>query len=197
MLCLLRPRLERNGERIAGGDVGEAKLEGVKGVLRARPLPAALCCLLLAALTVVIPPGKAASAGSCGSKTEVYSFTVETKWSKSTYKVGDKAKIEATVLRPGPEDPLNLGIELNSPVLVPAEGVTVTTTLHVGFPPLFSRAKSDADGKVVMSLPLTPRTKGKVFASTVATMMHNANGPACSEVEEIGQHHDVPAFVVK
>jgi hypothetical protein len=129
--------------------------------------------------------------------TEVDTFTVETKWNKAKYKVGEQAKVEITVTRPGPEDPFKLGVELNSPVQLPAEGVLVSTTLHVGFPPLFRRGETDADGKLTLKLPLEPRTKGTVYASTVATKLHNANGPACSEVQEVGQKHDVPAFKVQ
>jgi hypothetical protein len=123
---------------------------------------------------------------------------VETKWEKKIYGPGDVARVTVTVTRPAPQDPLGLGVPLDPPVTQPAEGVDVSTSFQGFFPYVFDRDITNADGKVRLTLKLPPSAKrGPVDSYTYASLLHNAQGPACSDFEEYGYKWDVPAVMVR
>lgn len=148
--------------------------------------------LAASALMLVLAPVSPADGAPCnGSRTVVKTFTVETKWNKRFYRPGDKAKLRVTVARPGPEDPAGNGVPLPSPILLPAEDVTVSTTLVARWPFPWDRAVTDADGKASLSLRIPERWDGKIPARTMASRVYNEGGPACSDAEEQGEQYDL------
>jgi hypothetical protein len=150
-------------------------------------------------LSALLPVSAEAGWGACGSaRTFVHTFTVDTKWAGKVFGPGDVAKVVITVTRPAPEDPLGLGVPLDVPVGFPAEGVDVSTSFQGFFPFVFDAGVTDADGKVSMKLKL-PRDaeRGPVDAYTYASILHNRNGPGCSDFEEYGFKWDIPAVMVR
>lgn len=139
----------------------------------------------------------AAPAGACGGGPTLESFEVLTEWSKSTYAPGETAKVDVTVLRPAPKDPLGFGVEYDPPTQTPVEGANVVTALAVGVPPLWGVGVTDADGKVHIEIKLRKDLKGPIYASTRASIIYNEDGPDCTNVEEWGRKVDNPAFTVK
>jgi len=168
------------------------KLLGMTKVVRVF----ALALLVTAALPA---PADAAWDLRCRSaRNFVYTFTVETEWQKRVYAPGDKAKLTVTITRPAPEDPAGLGVPLGGPSIQPADGVDVSTAFQGFFPYVFDRSTTNTEGKVNLTLKLPKKTKpGPIDAYTYASKVHNANGPACSDVEEYGFRWDIPAIKVR
>ncbi len=125
-------------------------------------------------------------------------FTVETVFNKKAYRAGDTVKVDVTVTRPGPEDPTNSGIPLDSPAYLPASGVSVTTTLTIN-PPYYpyGAGVTDDAGKVSYKIKLPKGFKGEVNGLTQARLTTNQNGPACTEINEVGFAYHYPAFTVR
>lgn len=146
---------------------------------------------LLSAASITVPAGMTAPAIACGARTMVWTFTIESRWDKKIYERGGIVTQRIKVTRPGPHDPLNNGIPLDSPANVPAEGVTVSTNLFAGYPFPWGVGETDADGKVTLKIKLPKTAKPRFPTSTVATQIHNENGPACSDVEETGEYYSV------
>lgn len=152
-----------------------------------------------ASLIVPVLPQSASSAPCAGRhvSTRVATFTVETTWNKDVYKRGETVKVKVLVTRPGREDPAGLGIPLDPPERVPAEGVNVTTVLLVN-PPYypFDQGVTDSEGKVSFKIKLPKTVKGEVDVVTHAKLVHNQGGPACSEIIEEEFLPEYPAFKV-
>lgn len=155
-----------------------------------RPPIAALAAILIA---VLLPssPARAVTV-SCASRpangdiaTRLHTFTVTAEPVKPAYRLGTKAMVEVTVTRPAPEDPLNNGIPLNSPVALAAEGVEVSVGLYRGTLYMYGMGVTDADGKVLIPIKLDPRTPaGNTEAEIAARAYYNRGG--CPEAEEEG-----------
>ncbi|MFP5299442.1 MAG: hypothetical protein ACLGHL_10690, partial [Actinomycetota bacterium] len=152
-----------------------------------------------ASLLIPVAPGTASSAACAGRhvSTRVATFTVETTWNKKVYKRGETVKVDVLVTRPGRDDPAGLGIPLDMPQRLPAEGVTVTTVLLVN-PPYypFDQGVTGSDGTVTFKIKLPKNVKGEVDVVTHAKLVHNQGGPACSEVIEEEFLPEYPAFKV-
>ena len=139
----------------------------------------------------------APSAGACGGGPTLESFEVITKWSKTTYAPGATAELDVTVLRPAPRDPFDLGIEFDPPHQTPVEGAYVVAALAVGVPPAWAIGTTGPDGTVHLKIKLRRDLRGPIYASTRASIIYNADGPDCTNVEEWGRTIDNPAFTVK
>lgn len=156
--------------------------------------------LLLATLGSVLPsPAHALETDTRCRRmtTSVKSFTVETAWSSKTYARGSKVKVEVTVTRPGPEDPLDNGIPLDSPQHFPVEGASVSVTLLAGFPYPYGLGTTDADGKAIVKVKLPRSLKGPINSSTHGYLTHNKDGPNCTDVQEENFKYEAPAFVIR
>lgn len=159
----------------------------------------ALVLALVAMTLAPSPAGAVDYATECAeARNYVYTFTVETEWQKRVYSPGDTVRVTVTVTRPAPEDPAGLGIPLGLPTAQPAEGVDVSTSFQGFFPYVFDRDITNADGKAKLALKLPNKTKkGRIDAYTYAGLVHNSNGPACTDFEEYGFRWDVPAITVR
>lgn len=154
--------------------------------------------MLVAAVTISI--GLTARAGAapvpCASgPTEVKTFTVETEWSSKTYPAGGSAKVKVTVSRPGPEDPLGLGLPWPIQERVPAEGVSVATALSGVYPPAGALGETDDEGRVTLRFKIPKDLRGPFDSFTDARLLHRVAGD-CTDIQERGWKADKPAFVV-
>ena len=154
---------------------------------------------LSAALVVATLTGLfgASSAGACGGGPTLESFDVLTEWSKKTYRPGATVGVDITVLRPGPKDPLGFGVDLPRAHQMPVENAYVVTALAVGVPPIWGAGYTDAEGKLHLDIKLRRDLRGPIYSTTRASIMYNAEGPDCTNVEEWGRKVEAPAFVVK
>lgn len=154
--------------------------------------------IIAIALLIVLgaPPAPAGETGCGGRRTYLYTFTVRTKWEAKTFARGETARVTVTVTRPAPEDPLQNGIPVPSPVGIPAEGVLVQTSLPDYFPPLWDQGTTNEAGKVKLGIRLPRDAKlGPTYAATYASVVYNGNG--CPDIEEFGYLQEWPAFVIR
>jgi hypothetical protein len=150
--------------------------------------------LVAAALTGLVG---APSAGACGGGPTAETFEVLTQWDKRTYSPGATVGVDVTVLRPGPRDPLGLGVDFEPPYQMPVENAYVVVAFAVGVPPVWGTGYTDAEGKVHLDIKLRPDLRGPIYSTTRASIMYNANGPDCTTVEEWGRLIEAPAFTIK
>ena len=139
----------------------------------------------------------APSAGACGGGPSLESFEVVTEWSKETYRPGAMTSVDITVLRPGEKDPLGFGIELPPTEQTPVEDAYVIAALAVGVPPAWGTGYTDTNGELHLDIKLPRRVRGPINSTTRASIVYNAEGPDCTNVEEWGRKVEAPAFVVK
>lgn len=153
-----------------------------------------LVVLLVAVLGA--PPAPAEAVACYEARTYLHTFTVETKWEQRSFARGEKARVTVTVTRPGPEDPLENGIPVPSPVGIPAEDVNVQTSLPDYFPPVWDYATTNEAGRAKLAIGL-PRDAelGPTYASTYAFIIYNGNG--CPDFEEYGWLPEQPAFTIR
>lgn len=139
--------------------------------------------------------GNAAPFPCASGPSEVKTLTVETEWSSKTYSAGANAKVKVTVSRPGPEDPLDLGLPWPIQERVPAEGVEVTTAISGVYPPAGSIGETDDQGRVVLKFKIPKHLRGPFDTFTDAKLLHRVAGD-CTDIQERGWKSDKPAFVV-
>lgn len=151
----------------------------------------ALVFVLLASLFA------APSAGACGGGPSAETFEVLTKWSKKTYKPGATVGVDVTVLRPGPKDPMGLGVEYEPPHQMPVENAYVLVSFAVGVPPVWGAGYTDATGTLHLDIELRPDLRGPIYSTTRASIVYNEDGPDCTNVEEWGRLIEAPAFTIK
>ncbi len=160
--------------------------------------------LMLASVLVVIAPVDASAASlptrsraaHCGAATRIHAFTVAAEWTRRTYRRSQSAQLTVTVTRPAPEDPAELGIPIAGlPVSVPAEGVTVwSTVLNQSFPPVFGAGVTDAQGKVTYKIALKNVKPGTYDVAHYASLYTNEGG--CPDIEEWGFLYEAPGVTV-
>lgn len=111
-------------------------------------------------------------------------FHIEAQQAES-FKIGTAAKIDITVTRPAHQDPLDLGVEFEPPASTPADNVLVGVGIHVGdvFVPGFAR--TDADGKAIISMKL-PKYMTPGLASMSVYAWNVVHESPCLRVEEDG-----------
>lgn len=110
---------------------------------------------------------------------------IEAEVSKKKYKIGDIIKIPVEVTRPAEEDPLNLGIPMDRPIIMPAEDVNVGVGLIVGdvFLPGFGR--TDENGQTVIQVRVERWVEPAPANATFYAWSIAAETP-CARVEEYG-----------
>jgi hypothetical protein len=118
--------------------------------------------------------------------TNLYTFTVVAQPQRKTYRVGQKALVDMTVTRPGPNDPTGEGQPIPSPAYFPAEGVDVAVSLYLGeYHYTYGLGVTDAEGKATISVPLPKDAPaGVVRAQAAARAYYNRGG--CPDIEEVG-----------
>ncbi len=160
-----------------------------------------LSLLVLAACTLVLPAAEAsvpacASAGGAMEYITPRTFHVQIKPLKKTYRRGEVVKVKVLVTRPAEEDPAGLGVPLERPASVPAEGVNVGVGISVGrvFLPGYGRTSPNGVATVGIKLaryvPSAPAdVRAFAYKEVVAT--------TCLTVEEQGFKAVENAFRVK
>ena len=157
-----------------------------------RALPVVLLFGLVGA-----PPAPVQAA--CRAPQKVGSFTVQTEWSKTTYKVGEKAKVHVLVTRPGPNDPTGSGIPMPDGMPPqPAEGAYVTSFVNGAVPIVGAVGETDANGEVTIRFEIEDHLKGPQDVYTRASITRRSGLPSdCTDVVEEGAKDETPAFTVK
>ncbi len=144
----------------------------------------------------LVAPTSAAAAG-CGGGQSVETYDVLTKWNKTVYKPGETVQVEVTVLRPARKDPFGFGIPIEPLFQSPVEGATVVVALNVGVPPVWGMGTTDADGKLLLKIPLKTKVRGPIASSTRAWKIYGDGLPDCFTVEEWGRLLEYPAFEIR
>jgi hypothetical protein len=152
---------------------------------------------LVVAVAVVTALFGAPVAGACAGGPSVETFEVLTEWSKKSYRPGATVGVDVTVLRPGPKDPLGMGVTYEPPYQMPVEGAYVIVAFAVGVPPVFGLGHTDANGKLHLDIPLRPDLRGPIYSTTRASVIYNETGPDCTNVEEWGRTVEAPAFTIR
>jgi hypothetical protein len=163
------------------------------------PVRRALSLLLILSVFGAPAARGGPSEGFCVSPQKVYSFTVETTWSKKTYRVGEKAKVKVLVTRPGPNDPANMGTPMpDGTPHEPVEGAYVTSFINGVYPSVGAIGETDAEGRVTIRFEIADHLSGPQNVYTRASIMRRSGVPSdCTDVEEEGAKTDSPAFTVR
>jgi hypothetical protein len=112
-------------------------------------------------------------------------FKVTVKSDRKAYKIGQVARLTATVTRPAEEDPLGQGIGFESPTSFPAEDVVVGLGLSVGDVYLYGHGTTNAQGKAVIKVKITSYTPpGPATADVFARKTQVRT--ICASLEEVG-----------
>jgi hypothetical protein len=122
-------------------------------------------------------------------------FRVEMESAKPTYRIGETAILHARVTRPADEDPLQLGVPLDSPEQYAAADVSVGVGLRIGDVFLFGFGITDANGEVDIKVKLKSYTPtGSALADSFA-WKRQVETP-CANLEENGYTFFPDAFKV-
>jgi hypothetical protein len=122
-------------------------------------------------------------------------FHVVVKADRKAYRVGQTAKITATVTRPAHEDPFGEGIELDPPASFPAEDVVVGVGVSVGDVYLYGHGTTNAGGKALIKVKITPYTPVGTAAADVFVRKTDVR-TICASLEEVGYTHEAKLFNV-
>jgi hypothetical protein len=113
------------------------------------------------------------------------SFHVALKSDRKAYRIGQTAKLTATVTRPGHEDPFGQGIGFSPPASFPAEDVVVGVGLAVGNVYLYGHGTTNARGKAIVKVKIMPYTPpGSADADVFARKTQVRT--ICASLEEVG-----------
>jgi hypothetical protein len=113
------------------------------------------------------------------------SFHVAVKADRKAYKIGQTAKLTATVTRPAHEDPFGQGVGLDPPASFPAEDVVVGVGLSIGNVYLYGHGKTNASGKALIKVKIMPYTPpGSADADIFARKTQVRT--ICASLEEVG-----------
>ena len=138
-------------------------------------------------VAAVFPGAPAMAAANCSSETIVLTtFHVQLKAMKSTYRIGDTAKIAVQVSRPAHHDPVGAGVDWGEPPQsFPAEGVNVGVGIQVNGVFLPGFTVTDQDGKGIAKIKLLNYVPEGIAAASVLAWMTQAQTP-CLALEEQG-----------
>lgn len=160
--------------------------------------------LISGVLGVSTSTAHAATPAACSSKNgdvtvPVRTFYVDWKWDKKRYKIGQTARLSATVTRPSDKDPVSddgQPLPVDRPTSAPAEGVTVGVGIYVGDVFLSGGGTTDADGKVVASVKVQPYTKPGSADQTIYAFKRYLTETRCVYVQEFEYIHTEKVFKV-
>ena len=147
----------------------------------------------LSLFSVPVSPGTTTGAGIalCGAATEVHAYTIAVEWNKRVFTRDEIAEITFTVTRPSPEEP---GV-----ASVPAEGVTVWTTVLTGrwpYPYGYGDQLTDSEGKAEVKVPLKLlKEPGRYDVSHNAERWTNQGG--CPDIHEWGYLKESPGLTIR
>ena len=129
--------------------------------------------------------------------TTIHAFSVATEWNKRVFKNTEKALVTVTVTRPAGEDPLGLGVPMESPVSIPVEGANVWTSVNTGkYPFPYGYGQTDANGQVSFEISLKLLKKpGPYDVSNYADQWTNQQG--CPDIEEWGYLPESPGLTIR
>jgi hypothetical protein len=123
------------------------------------------------------------------------SFHVVLKSDRKAYKIGQTAKLTATVTRPANEDPFGQGIGFTAPASFPAEDVIVGIGLAVGNVYLYGHGTTNANGKAIVKVKIMPYTPaGSADADVFARKTQVRT--ICASLEEVGYTREPKLFNV-
>ncbi|MGH2808871.1 MAG: hypothetical protein ACRDKT_16520 [Actinomycetota bacterium] len=122
-------------------------------------------------------------------------FTLEMKSAKPSYKIGETAVIKAKVTRPADEDPLQLGVPLDSPEHYAAPDVNVGIGLRIGEVFLFGFGITDQNGEADVKIKLKSYTPTGTALADGFAWKRQLETP-CLIVEENGYTFFPNAFKV-
>lgn len=124
-------------------------------------------------------------------------FRVDIDAAEKRYGPGDTAAIGLTVTRPAREDPLGVGVPLDSPVSRPAEGIVSAVAVSVADEYLFAFADpTDAAGKATARVKIPSSTPtGKPVRVAAFAWKTQLDAP-CSKVVEQGSIERDEAFEI-
>ena len=122
-------------------------------------------------------------------------FTLELESAKPTYRIGETAIVHARVTRPADEDPLQLGVPLDSPEQYGAADVNVGVGLRIGDVFLFGFGVPDANGEVDVKVKLKSYTTPGTAMADGFAWKRQFESP-CANVEENGYIFFPNAFKV-
>jgi hypothetical protein len=123
------------------------------------------------------------------------SFHVVVKADRKAYKVGQTAKLTATVTRPAHEDPFGQGVAFNPPASFPAEDVVVGVGLSIGNVYLYGHGTTNARGKAVVKVKIASYTPPGSAAADVFARKTQVR-TICASLEEVGYKHEPKLFNV-
>lgn len=157
-----------------------------------RALTILTAAVVMTATQAVAPVGMTAA---CAETVALKTFHLVVKGQKKVYKVGDTAKIEVMVTRPGHEDPAGLGIYQEPPESFPAENVNAGIGLRVGDVFLFGHSMTDAQGKAVVEVKLESWTPAGTAIADAFAWNTQVDTP-CLRIEENGYQQKPNVFKV-
>jgi hypothetical protein len=122
-------------------------------------------------------------------------FHVVVKADRKAYRIGQTAKMTATVTRPAHEDPFSQGVQFDPPTSFPAEDVVVGVGLSVGDVYLYGHGTTNAKGKAIIKVRITPYTPAGTAAADVFARKTQVR-TVCASLEEVGYRHEAKLFNV-
>ncbi len=160
--------------------------------------------LLGAAIVWALPFAALASAGpaapvSCGGSSaklvNLYTFHIEAKPAKKTYRQGDVVKVFVNVTRPAEQDPAGEGNPMPRPTVQPAEGVDVGGALwsDSSYTWDLGRVTDEKGNATLLIRTQDDYATGWARADIVAEKVHYSNN-GCPDVKEYGYYTN-PRFV--
>ena len=160
------------------------------------PQTLARAALSLALLAAIVPAGSARAAApstttsaACARPnamvTSLYTFKIEAKPQKKTYRAGSTAKIDMRVTRPGANDPVGEDNDLPRATDAPAQGVEVSVSIYTGIYYMYGTSLTDENGEATVAVKLHRKAPpGFARADTSARAYYNRGG--CPDIEEAG-----------
>jgi hypothetical protein len=112
-------------------------------------------------------------------------YHVVVKSDRKTYRIGQTAKMTATVTRPAHEDPFGQGVQFDPPTSFPAEDVVVGVGLSVGDVYLYGHGTTNAKGKAIIKIRIAPYTPPGTAAADVFARKTQVR-TICASLEEVG-----------
>ncbi len=154
--------------------------------------------LVSSALCMAGLPGGLPQAAACGGMEQLILTTLQVKMKPlaKSYKIGQVAKFEVTVMRPSETDPLGQNIVIGEPPeQFPAEDVNVGVGIQVGYVYLPGYGTTDANGKAIVGVKIENYTRPGMAHAKVLSRETVAE-TSCLTVEEQGYRFLPNAFKV-
>jgi hypothetical protein len=112
-------------------------------------------------------------------------YHVVVKANRKAYRIGQTAKMTATVTRPAHEDPFGQGVQFDPPASFPAEDVVVGVGLSVGDVYLYGHGTTNAKGKALIKIKIARYTPPGTAAADVFARKTQVR-TICASLEEVG-----------